>query len=1365
VPPSSQSARFDLESQRQIDAELLRAREELDRLYGNRRIKSGEVSNTAPEPLAAMSMQKNLFCQTSPVKEHHDRRANNCSTLLELFIPANMYTSTSRGMVSLNGEAASVGQQIMYIQLMRLFGYIARKALQPRTRMVAGPNEGDKPHRESMPSSSDVRVTWERVPHADQAKGICGYRLRITEYEASNVSHITDELLSLLQQNTAADDKAMMLSTGVARGNASQQARNRGGAAPRDPTELGGVSMVQYMRLCDMYSSREPGSRITTEIKTHIVDDQSPYNPASVFSPARSWQFAKSCGADRRFRKMDSYFRNNGQEWAFPDYSQVVYLSVDDINPSTLNHRFLPHIKPNLAPFHKEIRLWAKLNGQEKNPNAGELWASHFMQSSWTEKEYDIHALMHDINQQRDELRTKYKRPLKSKYRQRADKVHARAARQSSNMAAEVDQLEDEMARLDTNDSMSSGYYVALRNLQRTEWLTKFFEVISPTGACPPAGQALIKYINHFVEENDGYLTMHVPQTYENLSRFANMRAAEACLLNSIITVASCHQDALLYVWSAIHVFSRVPMNIHHLLLGPPGVGKSFAVLLLTRLLIAGTHMMLTYLTPKALAANGREMSWMTVLLEDAQASLFGVKSGKGNAAGAAAGTDVVNMFKQMLTSMDIVARSLEMDPKRAGVTIRAEASLIVFACLNEHTSAFEAAVLDRFCNTVSAAEARHDPNSATSASLSEQASRSQHMAIKDAEKELKIQWNRQQALCGIGLLMESCNLLCGIDTSAADRVFHMVYKRAMYKNIDMEQRRRDKLRFQMFVRVMVMANAVDMVFNSPKSPVAGHKYQREHWLHLEKFFVSTIEMGFFAIGMLSRQWQDNTSASLVQTIKTNLIPDHDQIIRAYNTLDPLDAPAEGESHGLNTASMQHRRPEHPFNDRTPTKAQMNTDEWRSYQVALNEYNGMEATDKFWMYATVHFGTQNMPAVPGITNRAPTQDELIEHVSNVVSGHLAKRFLPQEVQGKIRNMTTSTVKVSRRQYSNSRYDSEPVLVTEDRPIMILTPDCMHIAIPTLQHASQSNVLFDECQVVVSILSAMAAKRGEDISVYRNLIYGDTETAPTSRFVWRILKVDPDIERKLFSDPLGPTMESQLEMWNTSFVDDAMQLVTQDILSVTNPAYKDERYMQRLFDAVVPWTKMDVNFDEHAALCHADRLGLSSYDQHLPISNDCNVSNREHLNFYKAHGKQLKMYPDCFAVRDNAAYTRKWKQLENKKPHLFRASTTMASMKARQTKRPRISQDREFVESCPRNPKKSKLVLRGNGDSDDDDNNDDVHNDKRRDTEEKKDDSDRYNDADSEAHEEPEEGEDMEAEFQQEAEEYYQQARMQQMMMI
>jgi hypothetical protein len=1322
-PASKRTARLDEACQAQIKQNLTAAISDADRLYGNRRVKSGEVSESAPEPLAALSAAKHRYCQTTPVDPNHDRSAGLCSARFELFIPANMYTSTSRGMLSLNGEAASTGQQIMYIQNMRILGYVARRALTPRVRTVVGPNPGDKPQRESTPSSSDIKVTWETVPHADPEKGVCGYRLRITESEQGGVSHMLDELLSLLQQNTAADDKAMMATTGVVRGNgAASSNRMRGGAPPRDPTDLGGVTMVQYMRLCDMYATRAPANTVTTEIKSHIVDRDSPYNPMQVFSPQRSWILARACGADPAFYRKSSYFQQQGTQWSFPDYSRVVYLHIDDINPSTLNNQFLPHVKPNLAPYHKQIRLWARTNGLEDNPDAAKLWASHFMQSSWTEKEYDIHALMHDITQQRDELRSKYKRPLRNKYQQRAEQLRGVAGPAQRD---EIDDLESTLSNLDLGDSMRSGYYAELRRKQQGEWLTKFFEIISKTGACPPAAQSIMKYLDHYLEENSGYLTLHYPQTYRNLSRYANMRAGEACLLNSIMTVASCHQDALLYLWSAIHVFSRVPMNIHHLLLGPPGVGKSFAVLLLTRMLVAGTHMMLTYLTPKALAANGREMSWMCILLEDAPATLFGVKSGKGASAGASAGTDVVNMFKQMLTSMDIVARSLEMEPKRAGVTIKAEASLIVFACLNEDTSAFEPAVRDRFCVTVSAAEAKQDPNDTVRASLSNQASRSNQMPVKEAEKEMKLQWNRQQVLCAIGLLMESCGMFLPIDTSAADRVFHMVYRRAMAKNIDMEERRRNKLRFQMLVRVQCMAGAVDSVFNSPLSPVAGQKYHPSHWLHLEKYLVSTIEMGTYCIGMLARQWQDNTSASLVHTIKKKMFPHFDEILTTYSTLEPLAAPAPGESHSLHSSAPNNydgskpQAPVHPFGGRKPTRAQEESSEWAQYRDQEVLYQAIETTENYWMYATINFGSQQLPVVPGVSSRAPTQEELIEHVSHVISGQLSKRFLAKEIQGKIREMTTSSVKVSRLQHVVSDYDTEPVAVTEERPVLILTPECMRIAIPTLQFAGETDVLFNECQVVVSILSALAAKRGEDTSVYDNLIYGDTEPEANSRFVWRILRVNPNIEAELFSDPLGETMESQVEAWNAAFVEEATFLVTQDILSVSNPAYKDNLYMRRLFDAVVPWTRMDVNFDEHAALCRADLMGLSHHDQHAHLSNDINKANRAHKEYYRKNNKTMQHYPECFTVRQPKTYKDKWKKIERERPELFRASTTMKQMRERQTKRRRIEDDHLFEESNIDAPcsqplrndstaKRARLVWRGpvaDGDEDADDNTD------------------------------------------------------------
>jgi len=1093
------------------------------------------------------------------------------------------------------------------------------------------------------------------VPHRDNPKVIVCYRLRLVEHGDPTSRHgLLRQLVSLITMNMANDEKAMMAS---------------GGAPPKfpkDPSSFTFITQAVWNELC-MWHRPDIGKEIRNcpaELLNNICARESPFRPNFAFSPLENLDTARRMGAHPDYCSRDRFFRQD--KWGQyghtfgEDGINTWQIAPHSLDPRTLATTWMANRGPDARLFTREMMEYGKMHDITDPDELRRIFNMTCNTSSQLQEAHDMNNLAKRVKSEIGDLRSKYRA-----------------------------EIQGPKAFADDDDDMKPEFYFELLKL-RLDHMLLFGEIISPTGDCPPAMQAIAQAMEQYLMRNGGQMCVPMESGYSNISRFQDQRAMEAVTMDQIMTVSTCHADALLYIYSALHVYARVAMNCHHLLLGPPGVGKSFALIILTQLLIAETWRMFTYVTAKALAAPGKTNACLIMIFEDAPSSTFGASGGSGGSGGGKknATSDQENLMKQFMTSTDMSVQSITMEPKRAAELIRCETSCIILAAMNDPSDMFPAPVLDRFCVTVSAQEESENPDDKYShmdMSMMAKTQRVGDPAIKAASEVLKAHWARRQMLCAYIFHLESCGILDHIDTSCADAFYSQVARAAKRRHINME-RARPLTRFRMVVRTLVVLNAIDLLWDSPESPLVGIPFSMDHFLLVNKYLVASVQMAVFAMGLLARQWQDGARSAIVSTMRRHWFPKAKQRIADYNNLKPLrkdgsdplldevlrDAPPAPEGYN-------------PFNFRKPgsakpgTRAPAKDANVRAYEDEMALFDGLRDEKKFWMYDSCVIGGPCLSAMPQSGKSAPTTDDVVQFLADKLHPLLPKKYLLLEVRGKIKSMLSDTVQVRRRKVpllGNDDEEDEDFLDwhVQDCAQLMIDNGTIRLAMPTLEHADDgSDVIFGCVQEVINIIYAMSQPQpgkpprpGYSSLTHASFLYGETEQRKGSRFVWRMIHVDKKKVAEM-------DREVACRIYNPSFAEDAVQTATQILLKAQDPDYYDPRAMNRLFSAVNPYTVYDVNMDELAAARRAKLLGLSAEDQHYyGPSNDCT----RHDAFMRVHYRQMKgpalmHYPECFETRDQKAFHDKWDKKFAANPASFQASTQLDAMVAEQRNRPSL----------------------------------------------------------------------------------------------
>jgi len=1201
---------------------------------GAKRFKGGAPPlNTAMTALDALLGTQTKYCQVMnhPVREIARERLDILN-VWELQFDADQWTSNPFGFTSLRGTHHDTA--LMILRLIVLFGYLANQVVATKYRKVKG-DDGEE-STVAEPPQSIVRVTWERVPHKSNPNKFVVYRLRITEYAPPSSSGLFGEFIALLKRNERDLDK-QRVAGGVSKGK-----------IPMKPESYTHLTQMEWRKLSLMYNpnmfrpleSRDPAFSVD------LYDGNSPFNPTRLFDVAHNLEQARRLDADPRYCDPDTYLQGRGTAnlvFGFAEGGKNTWqIAETDLDPRELGTRYLPHMSADRRLYAPEKARFAKQHGLV-DPNEIEAKFNLCNLTSINQPANDMDALTKRISDEWKELTSKY--------------AVAGSARH-------------------TGDTLLPEFWRA-RRVKQIEFLEQLGDIISPTGDCPPSMQAIARAMQYYLTQNDNTLCVPHDQWSFNLTRFADERAEDFVTLNSVMDVISSHQDCFLFLCAALHVYARVDMNPHQLQLGPPSVGKSFALILLTRLLLEGTWRMLSYMTPKALAVPGKQNACLIMIMEDAPSSTFGVTGGSGGKGGQKGATsDVENMIKQFLTSKFIAVQTITMEPKRAGEFIRSDTSCVVFAAMNDDSTAFPKPMLSRFCVSISAEDTTQQSDDG-GANLVGRAGRAGQAPMVEAMALMGFVWSRRQILIAYLFHMESCGILKTIDVACADMVFAIVARLTAKRGLVITAERRAIDRFRMIVRVLVALNAISLVWSTPDSPVLDTPHSIEHFLLTEKHLFATVEIAIFALGLTSRQWQDNVRAHIILAMKEHWFPRADEAMDKYKTLAPLPygdvigadaptAPAPEVPDGVWIPNL----PAGPGASARgpPSKKvleQLAKPEVQRFLEEKQAYDGMEMERKMWMYDSCQIGGREIPAMPANGARVPTIDDQINFLADQIMPVLPKKYLKAEVVGKIKAMTTDMVSVRRLQcgpYGEPDPDnaSEDDYFQQERQQLVIEPGYIRLAIPVLQQAKDgAEVLFQCAQDAVSIIHFMTKS-----PMTHKVMYAEPEPESQTRYIMRMCVADPNIDKRYVPAEI-------CRISNPAFASGATKVVTQNMLKSVDPNYYDEGNMFRLFSADLPFTVINMDMDVAAALRRADDLGLSAADQHQAPSNDPTVYNRVYHAHYHKNNANRMMYPDCFSERNRPAFLAKWEARFKRSPDDFMSTSEHMRLLRRQQARPSV----------------------------------------------------------------------------------------------
>ena len=493
--------------------------------------------------------------------EDRTKLSHQAVDVMELFIPSNRYRRNPKGLLP---DFGPPDQQLFYRRAILAMAHCALMLSAPKKFT----NEDDEV--EVSTAVSTVMTTWERVPKKGNPTEYVGYRLRYTQHASAPGRGFSGELADLLRSNYAASIKK--LSGSAARGGGgSKKPKFAASAGAPSPTSLIHITPTEWKKMTTFYGGRKQIDNNEATLSDDVASRQCAWNILNVFSVERSLELARRSGADPRYCDSHTYkdqYRPDGSDgkfYGFADAANVWRIDPTDIDPVSL----LYPVEKLFMPMHRadpKLHTTSRAEWEILHPGEGDIWDGQCNRTAGGERAHDVHGITEEVRADKAALEAKWK---------------------------------------GCDDANSNGYWRDYRRAQ-AEWNSRMGEIIHPSGDAAPAIQRIALFRDAWLEANENSLCLPREHTMRNLTRFEDFWARHATILSTVGTVLSIHKIFTLCLLSALHVYARVDMNVHQLMLGFPGAGKSFCMKLVEKLLIVGTTLSLSSMTPKALMVPGK---------------------------------------------------------------------------------------------------------------------------------------------------------------------------------------------------------------------------------------------------------------------------------------------------------------------------------------------------------------------------------------------------------------------------------------------------------------------------------------------------------------------------------------------------------------------------------------------------------------------------------------------------------------------------------------------------------------------------------------------------------------------------------------
>lgn len=572
---------------------------------------------------------------------------------------------------------------------------------------------------------------------------------------------------------------------------------------------------------------------------------------------------------------------------------------------------------------------------------------------------------------------------------------------------------------------------------------------------------------------------------------------------------------------------------------------------------------------------------------------------------------------------------------------------------MNEDSSVFAAAMLQRFwVNVWGEQDCSEDgPNMlATNA-------RTHDPAVKKAFEAMKLFWRRNQMLlCEIQLRIAT-GVMVDVNFKACGLFFGMVGAHMKATNhINMSDNRKFE-RFKAIVRVLVIMDAIDLVWDSALSPIKEVPHMLTHLLLVEKHLVATKEHAIFAIGLLSNQWEDTLRIDVVATMKKLFFPN------CQGKIDALSEPVAAEIAEVDVPMPDLELPPGKYipamfkkNRSAKDKAMDDDPDVRAAKEAKAVYDGDLDRRRNWMYDTCMMGSHTIPMPPsGFGGKPAPVGDVVTAIANQLIKHLKSRPLKSEVEAVLYGLMRDTSDETRTIY----HDGNKAITTQE-PVrgvsaLQIEGDRIRMSLRVLDTACRPDVLYQSVKAVADMLE-------DETSGGTTFLYGDPELE--LKWIWRTIEAKKASEEELAANPELAKLEKSLRrIWSADFADDVMRNMVLSFLRSIQPDTPDA-FMKELFQSNTPWINVDMDIDLDAIQVHSRELGLNKAAREAQPSNNPRTTD----DILREHFEARLVYPKDIPSRDKQAVKDKWNKLERRRPQDF-------SMRSRYDKA--IEQDEAF----------------------------------------------------------------------------------------
>lgn len=805
---------------------------------------------------------------------------------IEVCAPRCIFADNAKSFAQLNTTDFSNLANVFNLA-MELAGYVANKISSRMSEMDMVPPvvavfsavpkkavlEADDDDDES--AAAQTAVDDEVV--CDPRDIVC-YRLRVVMQSAvQSVGAIIDDLI---------EDNEMAAKKQLRTGRTSRRSQ-REYAYKR-------MNRLAYIRMCVVYSGDDKID-VRRANSLPLWDDNNPVNPTKIFTVERSMKIAKAFGASDKTCDINQYSTPTHEEEDFviPDYATM------DANKQHTSATAMPAAAADdddgddengdgddrdPEPTPKRGKKGMKRSRYIKIKRYGRVYAypcggynAYIIQTDHIRPHNQARYFFPHMTKQ-----TFTKISLEEQvYRLAVGIPVGRPCRLYSScvnvdaMAVEPNDLDHlrkrqlaRIAGIKIPKSKLTEYtaeYDRLTLIGLKEWET----IYNTEGDIADSIKVICKWDRVHLETHPNFC-MPLPLVTRNLSRIANFFASFNMSLETIWGVSSLNNEIISGWVGDMRVYMVVPFQVHTILCGLYAAGKTFVNEVQMSMLIPLTFTESAYESDKAKAVEGKAFDMQPEFFPELPPHMIGVSEGGAKTTGANANTMAESLLKMRLTSGKMVARVKQVteDGKHISVEIVCYCNVKFNGCSNVMPDEIPAAVRSRFyISEIQKGSERKDCSTPVEKNV-----RAMNPVVIAAKKVFQYRQMRTQSLVSKIMTLISAGVLPPVSMTASMSILLETMKRAKLMGLSQTDAVRNIERVVFHMQVIAILNAIDIVFDSEMSTLAGKEppiqYKTEHLLLVKPFLVSHAEHVGIALSLLYKQFESPILANVIKAMK-----------------------------------------------------------------------------------------------------------------------------------------------------------------------------------------------------------------------------------------------------------------------------------------------------------------------------------------------------------------------------------------------------------------------------------------------------------------------------------------------------------------